>query len=50
MPVGTTESSQLKKQYVWLVDSKGAQTWGKLVLHSPGTAQQSLTAWQRCVQ
>ena len=44
MPVGTTESSQLKKQYDWPADSKGAHTWEKLVRHSPGTAQQSLSA------
>jgi hypothetical protein len=50
MPVGTTGSSQLKKQYDWPADSNGAHTWGKLVLHSPGIAQQSLSAWHRCVQ
>jgi len=37
----TSLASQLKKQFLPPVDSKGAQTWGKPSGHSPITAQQS---------
>jgi hypothetical protein len=41
---------QLRKQYICAVDSKEAQTSLNPVLHSPGTAQQSLSAVHVCVQ
>jgi hypothetical protein len=44
-----TVFSQLRMQYLSVVDSKGEQTWGNDVRHSPGTAQQSVSAEQRCV-
>jgi hypothetical protein len=45
-----TVLSQLKKQIFCPVDSNGEHTCGKPVLHSPGTAQQSLSVWHVCVQ
>ncbi len=42
--------SQLKKQYVVGVDSNGAHTSLYPLLHSPLTAQQSLSLEHVCVQ
>jgi hypothetical protein len=49
-PASSGTLSQLKKQYFMFVDSKGEQTCGYPVLHSPGTAQQSASVVQMCVQ
>ena len=46
----TTALSQLKKHIFCPVDSKGEHTCGKPVLHSPGTAQQSLSVVHVWVQ
>jgi hypothetical protein len=41
---------QLKKQYVWGADWSGAHTSAAPEGHSPGTAQQSVSAVHVCVQ
>ena len=46
----TTSDSQLRKQSMTPVDSKGAQTSAIACGHSPGTAQQSVSAAQPWVQ
>jgi hypothetical protein len=42
--------AQLKKQYIWPLDSNDAQTSGNPAGHSPATAQQSASVWHVCVQ
>jgi len=46
----STVFSQLKKHIFWPVDSKGEHTCGKPLVHSPETAQQSLSDAQVLVQ
>jgi hypothetical protein len=48
--VAIADEEQLKTQYVWAADSSGAHTSGNPPGHSPGTAQQSLSAVHVCVQ
>jgi hypothetical protein len=44
------DEEQLKTQYVWDADWTGAHTSANPAGHSPGTAQQSLSAVHVCVQ
>jgi hypothetical protein len=46
----TVSSSQLRKHSIIPVDSNGAHTSANASGHSPGIAQQSLSASHRCVQ
>lgn len=45
-----SDEVQLKKQYIWPDDSNDAQTCLNPLTHSPGTAQQSESEVQVCVQ